>query len=218
MLVAIHLLWWPYLFTTVGLCSIEVCGEVGLVVTNNPQSFVWKDLGLKLYIQRNSLPAGMKECMINIKASLAGQYKFPENLHLVSAIFWLRCEPMCKFSLPVSLEIQHCANSRNTSKLCFVKSLCSQKTLPYTFKQLPGGSYSKSYGIIQMNSFSGVAITQQGSEEREYVARLFYKSQNVYTYDIHLVVTWNIEAHLTVSDASGYNNSIIILIIPHSGS
>ena len=188
------------LFTTLGLHGVDICGETTIVATNSPRSFVWKEFGLKLYIEQGSLPAGMKECMINIKASLAGQYEFPENLHLVSAIFWLRCEPTCKFSLPVYLEIQHCANPRNISKLCFVKSLCSQKTLPYTFKQLPGGNYSEGYGIIQMNSFSGIAITQQGSEEREYVARLFYQSQNICTYDIYLVVTWNIEAHLTVSD------------------
>ena len=184
-----------------GLCGVEVCGEITVVITNSSQSFVWKDFGLKLHIQQDSLPAGVKECVINIKASLAGQYEFPDNLHLVSAVFWLRCEPTCKFSLPVYLEIQHCANSSNISKLCFVKALCSQRNLPYTFKQLPGGRYSDSYGITQVNSFSGVAITQQGSEEREYVARLFYQSQNIYTYDIHLVVTWNIEAHLTVSDS-----------------
>ena len=171
------------------------------MVTNSSQCVVWKDFGLKLHIQQNSLPAGVKECVINIKVSLAGQYEFPENLHLVSAIFWLRCEPMCKFSLPVSLEIQHCANPRNISKLCFVKALCSQRNLPYTFKQLSGARFSESHGIIQVNSFSGVAITQQGSEEREYVARLFYQMQHIHTYDIHLVVTWNIEAHLTVSDS-----------------
>ena len=173
------------------------------MVTNSSQSFVWKDYGLTLHIQQDSLPAGVEECVINIKASLAGKYEFPENFHLVSAVFWLRCEPTCKFSLPVYLEIQHCANPRNISKLCFVKALCSQRSLPYTFKQLPGGRYYEGYGIIHVNSFSGVAVAQQGSDEREYVARLFYQIQHMHRYYIHLVlvVTWNVKAHLTVSDS-----------------
>ena len=170
-----------------------------MVITSNPQSFMWKDFGLKLNVQGDSLPAGVKECRISIKASIAGQYEFPENIHLVSAVFWLRCEPACKFLQPLSLEIQHCAKQHNASKLCFMKAFCSQETLPYTFKLLKTGSHFHRYSVLQLNSFSGVAVAQEVSEEREYVARLFYLSQSIYTCDIHLVVTWNIEAHLTVS-------------------
>ena len=169
------------------------------MITSSQQSFIWKGFGLKLNVQQDSLPAGIEECRINIKASIAGQYEFPENLHLVSAVFWLRCEPMCKFTQPLSLEIQQCAKQDNTSKLYFMRALCSQESLPYTFKQLKTGSHFHQYSILQLKSFSGVAVAQEGSEEREYVARLFYLSQSIYTYDIHLVVTWNIEAHLSVS-------------------
>ena len=170
-----------------------------MMVTNEGQHFVWKDFGLKLNIEKGSLPSGIKKCGINIKASIAGQYNFPKDLHLVSAVFWLRCEPKCKFLQPLLLEIQHCAKQDNTSKLCFMKALCSQETLPYTFKLLKTGSHFHRYSVLQLNSFSGVAVAQEGSEEREYVARLFYCTQSIYTHDIHLVVTWNIEAHLTVS-------------------
>ena len=188
-----------YNFTTAVLHGVEVYGETTVVVTSSPQSYMWKGFGLKLNVQQDSLPAGIEECRINIKASIAGQYDFPDNLHLVSAVFWLRCEPMCTFTQPLSLEIQQCAKQENTSKLCFMKALCSQENLPYTFRQLKSGSHFHRCSIIQLKSFSGVAVAQEGSEEREYVARLFYLSQSIYTYDIHLVVTWNTEVHLDVS-------------------
>jgi hypothetical protein len=44
------------------------------------------------------------------------------------------------------------------------------------------------------------AIVQEGSQDREYIAQLFYLNQTTSTCEIHLVVTWNVEAQLTVSD------------------
>ena len=172
------------------------------MVSNTPQTFVWEDFGLNLYIPNNSLPADMEQCTIRIKASLAGQYKFPENSQLVSAVFWLHCEPTdCAFTKTLTLEINHCAKSENYSKLSFVRAVCSQKHLPYKFKQLGGGSFNRysSYGAIELNSFSGVAINQKGSEEREYCAKLFYKTMMSHEFVIHFVVTWNTETHLSVS-------------------
>ena len=69
-----------------GFRGVEVCGETTVVVTNVPQSYAWAGYGLKLHIPKGSLPVGMEQCTINIKASLAGQYEFPENTHLVSAV------------------------------------------------------------------------------------------------------------------------------------
>ena len=183
-----------------GLCGVEVCGETTVVVTNGPQSFSWEGYGLKLHIPQGCLPAGVEQCTINIKVSLAGQYEFPENTHPVSAVFWLRCEPRCKFVVPVSVEIQHCARPENISKLSFVKAVCSQESLPYTFRRQRGGRFtsSSSYGVLELESFSGAGVTQEGSEDREYIARLFYLSQALRHYNIHLVVTWNIEAYLAV--------------------
>ena len=182
---------------------MEVCGEMTVVVNSSQgQRIDWKGFGLKLTIHEGSLPADVQQCMITIKASLAGQYEFPDNSHLVSAVFWLRCEPMCKFTKPITVEIQHCARSENVDNLNlkFVRAVCSQKQLPYTFKQLKGNFTShSSFGAIELDSFSGLAITQEGSEDREYCSQLFYLGHpNMCT--IHFVVTWNLAAHLTVSE------------------
>lgn len=173
-------------------------------VTNNSRRFHWREYGLNLNIQAGSLPAGIKMCVIQIKTSLAGEYQFPDNKHLVSAVYWFCCEPRCKFMQPISVEIQHCAKPDNTSKLSFVKASCAQQNLPYTFRQLHiSGCFNSytSYGSIELNSFSGVGIAQEDSEERVYVARQFYFHSSISTYNVDLVVTWNIEAHRTVSSS-----------------
>ena len=77
-----------------------------VVITSNTQSFAWEEYGLKLHMQHECLPTDIDQCEITIMVSVAGQYEFPENCHPVSAIIWLRCEPMCTFVKP-------CNNSRN---------------------------------------------------------------------------------------------------------
>ena len=186
---------------------MDVCGEKEVVVySSQAREFEWKGFGLKLTIQKGSLPAGVEQCTINIKASLSGQYKFPEKTHLVSAIFWFRCEPMCKFTKPVTVEMQHCARSENVAnhKLKFVRAVCSQKQLPYTFKEL-GGDFTShsSYGVVEVKGFSGLAITQEGSSERNYLANLLFKEvkgrHTPIIMEIFFVVICNTDAHLTVS-------------------
>ena len=207
--------------TTWELPGEDVCGvkKIEVVCSPHGQLITWEEFGLKLYIPDGCLPAGIEQCTLNIKASLSGMYSFPDNCHLVSAVFWLRCEPMCRFTKPVTVEIQHCAKMNvadGLNNLKFVRAICSQKQLPYTFKEL-GGNFSShsSYGVIQVNGFSGLAITQEGSEDREYCSLLFYLGKPT-SYQIHFVVTWNIEAQLTVSvarmDLYGSINVIFLIL------
>ena len=185
------------------LRGVDVCAEMTVVVySSHTQQITWEDFGLKLYIRKGSLPVGMEQCIINIKASLAGQYKFPENSHLVSALFWLRCETVHSFAKQITLEIEHCARfeSNTNPQLSFVKAFCSQKQLPYTFKEL-GGDFTShsSYGIIELNSFSGNGVILKGSNNKLYRSRLFYLEVERNTFEIHFVVTCNTKTHLTVS-------------------
>ena len=132
--------------------GVEVCEEKTITLyRSQTQEVTWefKGYGLRLYIHASSLPEGIDRCVLTIKASIAGQYTFPENCHLVSAIFWIRCEPMCKLSRPIGVEIQHCAKSVNESKLSFVRAVCSQKQLPFTFKKIGGDfTHRHLYGFI----------------------------------------------------------------------
>ena len=176
------------------------------MITNSPQSFKW--YGLTLLISEGTLPEGVDECTVSIKASMAGQYQFPEDIQLVSAIFLLRCEPKCKFAKPINMEMEHCAaKSANVSKLSFMKAFCTQKTLPYVFKKIGGHFTEDLVGTVELNSFSMVATGQEGCQ-RQYGASIFYliHQRNISSYclKIDVVVTWNTEAHLNVSTEFAY--------------
>ena len=173
-----------------------------MVVTNGPQSFSWEGYGLKLHIPQGCLPAGVEQCTINIKVSLAGQYEFPENTHPVSAVFWFHCE--VKFTKKITLEINHCAEAKDCLNLTFVRAVRSQERLPYTFSVL-GGDFTShsSYGAIELNTFCGIGAVNQGSEDRRYCGNLLYREVKTaaarYVVEIYFIVLWDTEAHNNVS-------------------
>ena len=173
-----------------------------MVVTNGPQSFSWEGYGLKLHIPRGCLPAGVEQCTVNIKVSLAGQYEFPANTYLVSAVFWFQCE--VKFTKKITLEINHCADANDCSQLAFVIAVCSQEHLPYTFSVL-GGDFTghSSYGAIELKGFSGIGAVRKGSANRRYCGNLLYKEIKAdatrYIVDIFFIVLWDTKAHKNVS-------------------
>jgi hypothetical protein len=186
------------------LPGVEECGGTSVVIHSSQGQLVeWN--GLKLHIHAGSLPEGLQQCTIFIKASLAGEYEIPENTSLVSAFFWLHCEPQCTFTKPITIEIQHCSTKRDLSKLKMVRAFCSQTPLPYKFKPVRGGRFDvdTSYGAIEMTSFCGYGVTEENPDsERLYCNQLFYRSnhsQQRHAYEIHIVCTWNTDAHINVS-------------------
>ena len=187
-----------------GFRGVEVCAETTVLVTRDAQSFIWENYGLKIHIPKGCLPADIDLCKIRIQASLAGQYEFPENSYLVSAVFWFQCEHKCVFTKPITLEMHHCAKSQSASRLRFVKASCRQKQLPYTFEEISvGGKFNShsSYGVLDLESFSGIGTVQNGSEEREYCAMLFYVESHIMIgHVIDFVIVWDCETHLNVSE------------------
>ena len=177
-------------------------GETAFKVSNQGAAFEWEGYGLKLHVPDHSLPGGMEEARVNIQASVSGQFQLLENSVLLSPVFWISAP--CKFTKPVTLEIQHCALREDKavlSQLRFVSAKCSQKYLPYRFKHLDGGVFTthSSYGSIQLNYFSGVGVT--GSEEtpRLYCAHLYHTIKQIYDWRYYLAITQDLEAHITVS-------------------
>ena len=189
------------------LQGVEVCGRTSIEITpSSIEPLEWEEYGLKLYPQIDCLPAGVDKVTITILASIAGRYAFPEGFNLVSAVFWLRCLPYCTFIKPIMIHIEHCANeSDSTTDLIFARASCSQKQLPYTFKQIEGGLFSGQYGTINLNRFSGIAVCQQGSNDRKYYASQFHLGQQVIPDKIHIALMWNTRTHITVS-YSVYNS------------
>ncbi|XP_064401995.1 uncharacterized protein LOC135347836 isoform X2 [Halichondria panicea] len=180
------------------LPGVEVVASTCVIVTNSPQTFHWVGYGFKLTIPQGSLPAGVGQCRLDIKASVAGQYQFPGNLQLVSGVFWIRPHPLFRFQQQLTIEIQHCAKITSSTKLSFVRACCSQKHLPYTFEVVDShASFSKhsSYGVLEINHFSGYGNTVEITDKRHYIASLYYFEVSSSISRIHFVVTWNTDIH-----------------------
>ena len=178
-----------------------MAGEAEFTVSTEGGSFQWKGYGLRLHVSKDSLPPGTAECRINIRVSLSGQFQLPEGSVFLSPVFWISAS--CKFTKPVTLEIQHCALTENEavlSNLSFVLTKCSQKDLPYRFRQVEGGVFTKhsTYGSIELKQFSGISIA--GSEEtpRSYCAHLYHTMENVHDWIFYFVITQDLDAENTV--------------------
>ena len=178
-------------------------GEASVRVTNQSQNFHWVGYGLKLHIPEKALPTHLEECKLLIKVGISGQFALPENTSLVSAVYWLDSEPRCTFSKHLTVQIQHCALSSQTSRLNFAVAKCSQSPLPYTFKILKGGEFSNqsTYGCIELQQFSLITLLKRillGGENVRYRASLYYLRRGVAQRDIHFVITRDQETHATV--------------------
>ena len=174
-----------------------------MIVTNSHQTFHWVGYGFKLTIPQGSLPASVDQCRLDIKASVVGQYQFPDSLQLVSAVFWIRPLPLCRFQQQLTVEIQHCAKITSSTKLSFVRAHCSQKHLPYTFEVVDShASFSEhsSYGVLEINHFSGYGIETTDGTERRYIASLycFEDLSNTVSKNIDVVVTLDTDVHKEV--------------------
>ena len=183
---------------------MEVVGEEEVVVTNKAMTFQWKDHGFKLHVPENSLPKGVSEYLINIKVSLAGQFELPKGYELVSAVYWVKTPG--KFAKPVTIKVQHCANFSNPTQLRFVHTSCAQKSLPYKFKVIDGGSFSlgSKYGVLSTTHFSGKGIAKKvtpGEHSCQYCAQVYFTVKHLqdHWYYCHFVVTKDLEMCLAVS-------------------
>ena len=186
-------------------------GETSILVTNQAQTFHWIGYGLKLHIPQGTLPADLEKCQLLIKVGLSGQFKLPENSSLVSAVYWLDSEPQCKFSQPITVEMQHCVNPSHTSRLSFIRAKCSQEQLPYDFKTVEGGVFSSesAYGCVELYHFSLLGqVIDLIRPKVVYCASLYYLKKGVNQGEIHFVITKNLEPYTKVSPTS-----LLILII-----
>ena len=159
-------------------------------------TFEWEGYGLKVHISEGSLPVDVGECRVNIKASLSGQFQLPEDSDLLSPVFWISAP--YKFTKPVTLEIQHCAlteNETGLSDLSFVSAKCSERDLPYRFKQLDGGVFThSSYGSIQLSHFSGIGVTGRKNTPKSYCARLYSTMKEICDWRYYFVITQDLDA------------------------
>ena len=187
-------------YTLDSIHGVEVVGETDFVVSTKGGFFEWKGYGLKLSVPEDSLPTGMEQCRINVKASLSGPFLLPDDSDLMSPVFWISA--LCKFKKLVTLEIQHCASRDEASfaDLNFVSTKCSQKELPYIFRQLDGGGFpaDSSYGSIQLSHFSGIGVTGRRTP-RSYCAQIYYTiKEEASDWRVYFIITKDLDVLKTV--------------------
>ena len=135
-----------------------------------------------------------------IKVSLAGQFELPKDYELVSAVYWVATPG--EFTKPVTIEFQHCANFSNPRQLCFVCTSCAQKSLPYKFEVIDGGSFvlGCKYGVLSITHFSGIGIATPGKHSCQYCAQVYFTVKHLQDcWYCHFVITKDLETCLTVS-------------------
>ena len=187
------------------LRGFEAFAETQFVVPgSDSHSFEWQGYGFNLHIPEGAVPAELMKCRVDIKAGFTGQFVIPDDLQLVSCVYWLSCPQ--KFIKPVTLEIEHCASLQDSSQsesLRFIVAKCSQPELPYQFRVLEKGVFVplSSYGSIQVSQFSffGITIPRISSSLQRYHGTLHYIRKDVNEWDLDFIITPNLEASLTVS-------------------
>ena len=136
--------------------GVDVYRETVLeVVGDKPQKVEWPGYGFFIEIPEGAVLPGVT-VSVGVKVILAGQFKFPENRQLISAIYWVSSS--IEFIKEVSVNIQHCAVVRSEdqcSQFKFIIAKCSQSQLPYRFREREGlFSSHTQYGAIQLKQFS----------------------------------------------------------------
>jgi len=168
--------------------------------------------GLRLFVSEGSLPAGMEECRVNIKATLTRPFQLPEDSELLSPVFWIAAP--CNSMKPVTLDIQHCASRHDASSsdLKLVSAKCTQKDHPYIFKQLDGGVFSRnsSYGSIQLRHFCGIGIAGRKRTQRSYCGQILTIKKKVSHWRVFFIITLKLDALMTVCDVHIFPHTAFI--------
>ena len=132
-----------------------------LVQGRKPQLMNWEQFGLRIGIEEDSL-SSYETVEVATAALVGGQFKFPKNTVLVSAVYAVSIsEPLLK---PLRLEVQHCVDLRGRPDLSqylkFAIAPVSTPSLPYQFSLVEGGEFTSNswYGAINRKDFCLVCI------------------------------------------------------------
>ena len=172
------------------------------MLTNEAQSHEWTDCGFKLDTPHGALPAGTVPCQISVQASLSGQFKFPDNSELVSAVYWIFTPKNLRFCKFLAVCVQHCGTVEHwdDSDLSFVVAKCTQPDLPYKFKFLDGGLFvpNSTYGSIPVTRFSGLGIVSRLRKNRSYCARTYVTNKGRDEWRVYFVILRDLDIVLKV--------------------
>ena len=132
-----------------------------LIQGDKPQLMNWEKFGLRIGVQEASL-SSTDTVEAAVVALVGGQFQFPPNTVLVSAVYAVSLsKPLLKRLI---LEIQHCVDLTGRPALSrhlkFAIAPMSTPSLPYQFSIVEGGEFKPDswFGSIQRKEFCLVSI------------------------------------------------------------
>ena len=132
-----------------------------LIQGDKPQRMIWEKYGLRIGVQEGSLSSS-ETVEAAVVALVGGQFQFPPNTVLVSAVYEVSLsKPLLK---PLQLEMQHCVDLTGrpdlTRYLKFAIAPINTHSLPYQFSIVEGGEFKPDrwYGSIRRKEFCLIAI------------------------------------------------------------
>ena len=129
----------------------------------------WERYGLRIGVSEGSL-SSEETAEAAVVALVGGDFKFPDNTVLVSAVYAISVSR--RLLKPLRLEMQHCVSITRRDQTRYIKfAIASIDTpsLPYQFRIVEGGEFSigSRYGSIDRKEFSLVCEVIMTNEEEE---------------------------------------------------
>ena len=175
------------------------------------QTIEWNRFGIKLHVPPDAFSESNYN-NITVGVSLSGNFKFPTNTSLVSAVYYI--ESSSKLYQPITVEVEHCwiSSDKNYSKqLSFLAAeMHPTYLLPHTFQTVPGGIFSSTsqWGSIQVSSFSSwlyaIMSLVSGDYNINYSAQIYWKKTSKALFYVRLVVTRHLSS---CKEVSSFNKS-----------
>ena len=115
----------------------------------------WEEYGLRIGILKGTLTS-TETAEVAVVALVGGQFVFPENTEVVSAVYAIFVsQPLLQ---PLRLDIQHCVSidtEEHSAYLSFATT-ANVDVIPYQFELKEGGQFSSKsqYGSIFLSHFS----------------------------------------------------------------
>ena len=172
------------------------------VVPGESLSYCWEGFGLNLEAPANALDSDVPFKTLNLHNCNIDHFKIPENMELVSGIYWVDFKG--EFANPITIEIEHCASFNQPSQfssLSFVSTQPpNQEAMPYRLQPFPGGVFPQDicYGSIQFSQSLLMAVVSAGSATKSYRALNYYVPKTTTTWNMDLIIIYDLEISIKV--------------------
>ena len=144
------------------LSDVHIAGKKQFSIKGGESQLInWEEYGLRIDVPGGSL-LSTETADVAVVALVGGQFAFPENTILVSAVYAVALSKSLQESLKI--EMQHCVclaeQPSLTKYLKFATAPTNGVKPPYRFVTLEGGEFNcdSSYGTISCRTFSFFCI------------------------------------------------------------